>query len=438
MRRAPWIWGLLLFACSESHGPGGVDAGPHAMDAPAEDAGPDAAGPSLAPRCASPPPACVGVGTQTTLAVSDIGEFTLSLAPSPRGPVVLFTALDTVSDAFPARAQVQRLTGTGAPLGEPILLSGTRYQAAGVDASGDLIALPDGSVLSAFSFPRYSEIPAYEGSDAFVYRIVEDGALPVAGPMQTAEVGEDECCLFADAALAVVEGAAWVVSATREGVVASPISDPAREIRVTMELSGGRLRAVAMGPELIVAWSHRPEGISGFETRVARIDTRTGELSASTVFEGRPETFWDADLLVSRSSIFVARFEREPDDLRASRIRVARLDAALRRVEPDRWLDGWGGLGPGGIALVDWQDGPWVVWQAIDARYGAPVLFAAPLSSDPCGYAVETPLSILPPRSPFANPTVFAAADGDTLWIAAGDVQGPGTIDVYSASSCAD
>jgi hypothetical protein len=76
----------------------------------------------------------------------------------------------------------------------------------------------------------------------------------------------------------------------------------------------------------------------------------------------------------------------------------------------------------------------------LSAGAAAPsVLFAVPLATEACGYAAETPLAVLPPHAPaFFESTVLAAADGDDLWIAVNGVEGAGTIDVYSASSCSD
>jgi hypothetical protein len=151
-------------------------------------------------------------------------------------------------------------------------------------------------------------------------------------------------------------------------------------------------------------------------TTAAVIDSAFSEVARAVVFDGPPSV---ATLLVMGADIYVARFERLFERLDGSRLRIARLDRALARVEPDRALDGWGGLGPTAIALVPWQDAPWLIWHTIDVRFGAnPVLYALPLTEDACAGSVDRPLVVLSDTSataPYAPMRV--ATDDIHLWI---------------------
>jgi len=179
-------------------------------------------------------------------------------------------------------------------------------------------------------------------------------------------------------------------------------------------LRGGRLVAIVE--------EQSPSTPAGRRTAVV-LGTAFEEQARATVFEGEPSR--DA-LLVMGDDIYVARFERVFDRLDGSRIRIAHVDAALNRLEPDRALDGWGGLEPTYVALVAWQGQPWLAWRTIDVRFGAtPVLYALPLTEEACIGSVDRPLVVLSDTGRLGPTPMRVSADASALWVVTAQREGP-------------
>lgn len=94
-------------------------------------------------------------------------------------------------------------------------------------------------------------------------------------------------------------------------------------------------------------------------------------------------------LSVVRGEVWDTRFEPNEDDLSLSRVRVThRSPTDLRRIEPDRWADGWGGRAVG-HSVGTYLGRPWLFILAPDVRYDPLVLHMVPLDGPACGRAVD-------------------------------------------------
>ncbi|MCC7537500.1 MAG: hypothetical protein IT379_14850 [Deltaproteobacteria bacterium] len=241
-----------------------------------------------------------------------------------------------------------------------------------------------------------------------------------------------------DAAGVAVGTQTWIVSSTSTGLIGTEVTTGAEFLVPTRDSQPeGEVRLGGL-PDgtLVVGWSQRTTPADSWTARAAVIRRDASVATVATVFEapliGRDEI----DMLVHGDSVYLARFERDPMSLRDGRLRIARLNSNLERVEADRWIAGWGGLAPSGVALVEWQGAAWMVFHTLDPRFGAtPVLYIAPLAGDACGYSVNQPAMTLPASAAGARDLV-AAIDGQDMWIAVAYLDGPGTATLLQAQLC--
>lgn len=158
-----------------------------------------------------------------------------------------------------------------------------------------------------------------------------------------------------------------------------------------------RATAVEAGEGVTHVLWHRIDG-DRFETYVSTIEgdtlTRTEPVFRETS---------GARMLVHDGEVWVAAFSLTWADLAESQVRVARLSGRdLTRLEPDRALYGWGGLGPIDVRLIAMPTAPaappqpWLVVLTGDARFGSGLaLHARPLREEPCRDEVGLPLFAL-------------------------------------------
>jgi len=210
------------------------------------------------------------------------------------------------------------------------------------------------------------------------------------------------------------------------------LRSPTRETTLPFEMSSGNLQLAALSENRLVA-TVQEDSLSSSDLRRTAIvvGPSLDEQARVTVFDG---PYSDDSLLVMGDDIYIARFELLYDGLDRSRLRIAHLDATLNRVEPDRALDGWGGLEPTYATLVEWQGRPWLVWRTIDVRYGAnPVLYALPLTEEACTATVERPLVVFSDTSRVTSMRV--AADHSALWVVTAPSDGP-LLRAYRFAAC--
>lgn len=436
---------LGSWGCARSHGVGGdaamgpfdgtlnVDAG--GLDA--EMGTVDGGNPTVAPRCeASPATRCMMLHLVSTLAISeelgapDIRATPLSGLAYLNGPALLHAHRDPDAPGNPVSPASWMLTRWRAD--GTMTLASTRISAAqstdmgwgsGLSASGDLL-------MAVYRQGRYEPIgpvPTEIGYDVFAADI--DSDVRVRGPLLTTG--------------AAAEGSGRIAVAGQLAIVSGPHALRVVDIHEERELysiaTGSiffDIRAAMLDAErMVIAWSEDHGRGLGHEisTEIAIVDRFS--------VHARQRVFWPSPLaetvsiLANESGIWVARYDTDASDLRASRIRVARLNELLDRVEPDRWLSGWGGLVPGGMSIVGWRERPWLVFRTLDPRFGAnPVLYIRALADAPCGYDVMEPAAIWPPIRIAGN--LLATAGDGALWIAVAYASGPGTVDLYRVDAC--
>ena len=458
MRRLVLLLPLALGApgCDCSGGlqlEGDADASPPVDDAGGTgdartDEAPDADDSGLAPPCAEPPEGCLTAEFASTV---EVNRFRVALgggdiwpdnvmqglsADGSSGPVFFYAMPIPTSDLREATDHLRLLTfdEVGAAAGELVEL-GIAEHALGL---GDVLALPDGSALVGWRTPD----PDYPGH-GYAYRTqtfdVADGAVAVSDVLHESEPAAVDQ-VSSDATAVEAGGRTWIVSGGPDGVLLSPADDPARVVAVPADPPPTHeLRAAALSDgRIVVAWSQWiPPAGSGMASAAATIvDPEGTVVPATEIFPPRPDLYGDVYLAVLGSDVYVGRYDRDDSSLRESRIRVARLDESLRRVEPDRWINGWGGVTPGGMALVAWRGGVWVVFQTLDARYGTnPALFAQRLAADDCGYAVDIPVDVLPPHW-FRKDTLLAAPGDDEIWTMIVYVEDNATANLYRLVPC--
>ena len=231
-----------------------------------------------------------------------------------------------------------------------------------------------------------------------------------------------------------------MITDVADGLLVSRIDGPGDPMRITTERAPfGKVRASALGPHhAVITWSE--DDADGFEMALsteAVVVQDSMVTVRSRIFQPSPGAIWNfPHVVVIDEDVWVARYDLDSEHLRESRIRVAHLDTSLRRLEPDRWFAGWGGLNPGGVSLVAWQGAPWLVWRTLDARYGAStVLYARPIPEPACGYDVSDPVVVWRPEAGVGT-FLLATASTDALWITVPQVSGDGTADLYQLRSC--
>jgi hypothetical protein len=220
-------------------------------------------------------------------------------------------------------------------------------------------------------------------------------------------------------------------------VLLSPLDEPGRVVLLPTDPPPSYELRVALLDEdrIVVAWTN-PTTVVG-TSAAALIAGPDGILvGPTTVFPLALDLLTDIHLAVTSDGIYVARYDRNEASVRSSRIRVARLDESLDRVEPDRWIDGWGGVEPAGLAMVVMEDRPWLVFRTRDARYGSyPVLYAQPLALPACGYSVDEPAAVLQPHRLIERGLVASTGD-DELWAVVAYVRDNATADLFRLVPC--
>lgn len=223
-----------------------------------------------------------------------------------------------------------------------------------------------------------------------------------------------------------------------------PLDGPPTPIEITARLASGGYRQARLrdlGDETVV--HGLPSGF--FVDRIARPDDSitlptdaVGTLGEAVDLLGAGRWLgWTRDDLDARLFVFadldleaqlsipalassdvvlgdpwIVYLERNEDDLARSRLRVShRRPDDLSRVEPDRWLDGWGGF-QATARVVALDGAPWVFFFAQDARYDTVVLHASRLDGLPCGRSVEAAVSTV--------------VELDSGWLWSGPVHGAG------------
>ncbi|MCC7540737.1 MAG: hypothetical protein IT379_31260 [Deltaproteobacteria bacterium] len=208
-----------------------------------------------------------------------------------------------------------------------------------------------------------------------------------------------------------------LVSTVVEGVVASAIGRTGRVLVPAEGTIVSPSRVLALDDtRFVVAWNEQLDGEHA-RTRIA-IASATGDALVRTVFETVEEIVQPIAVTVSGGDIWIARFERRLDALEASILRVAHLDTTLQRIDPDRWLGGWGGFSPRNLSLVALDGRPWLVWVSADTRYGRlHVVHASPLPLEACGRDVGA-AAIELPSTWRGELDLVAAASRTSIWLA--------------------
>jgi hypothetical protein len=165
-----------------------------------------------------------------------------------------------------------------------------------------------------------------------------------------------------------VDGGFELDDGSSQVFVAWPSSDASLEGHAVGSLGGARWLGVVFS------------GTPGFGPEAALFDGGALESVASESVLG---------LAVVGGEVWDTRFEPNEDDLSMSRIRVThRSPTDLRRIEPDRWADGWGGRAVG-HHVGPYLGRPWLFILAPDVRYDPLVLHMVPLDGPACGRAVD-------------------------------------------------
>lgn len=442
MRVASALIVIVVAGCSGSHvrpGDGGdwTEDGGELVDGGPADAGSimDADLPDgIAPRCPEVPPApCLVLASQVVFATGDRGiDGHLHGLAYASGPAVLLTYASENAPTLPpspVRWAIQRLSPTGELDGTAAFLSGRFVSDS--EWGGDL-AVSDGDLLAGWQEARYDSSftpPAAIAWSTFTLRMPPGMAF---GPIHSTERSPPGDDVTVAAGLVVTTGAP-------DGLLISRVGDTGEPLRIDTALPPVfELASVALGPNrALVVWSEdHASGLAAEIATEAAIVSDTSIEARARVFEpSLPLLSPDARVVAVGDELWIARLEVDRAHLRESRIRVAHLDSSLRRLGPDRWFAGWGGLTPAGMALVIWHGAPWLVWRTLDARYGAnTVLYARPIPEPACGFDVSDPAVVWRPGV-VAN-RLFATSSAEALWVAVPQSSGFGTADVYQFRLC--
>lgn len=415
------------------------------MDTGTSDAGPrpDVDLPDgLAPRCIDTPIApCLTLASSARFQTGErsadgtmLLDGRLHALDYADGPAILFTHRfpDGRGDLppSPSRWALQRFTESGELSGAPTFLS--EAYSGSATWGGDLTVV-DGGLVAGWLETRYDRSftpPAAIGLDTYLLHM--DGGVR-AGPMHSADVypyqGPD-----------VAVAAGLVVTGTTTGLLVSRDDGTGASLLIDTERPQiFEIAAAALGPHrAVVAWSEDHfAGLSMERATEVAVVTESVIEARARIFDASPLAS-DVSLITVDDEVWVARYDVDPTSLRESRIRIAHLDASLRRVEPDRWFAGWGGLSPAGMALVDWRATPWLVWRTLDARYGAnTVLYARPIPEPVCGYDVSDPAVVWRSEA-FGDrlDRLLVTSSADALWVAVPQIGGRGTADLYQFRVC--
>lgn len=445
MKNSIFAVASLIAACSASHERGethdggsvdaGLDAGP--VDARWLDAElPD----GLAPRCTEIPMApCLRLASRETFRTGEPGAYYGDLhgLAYAEGPAVFYAYRFNEGrglPTLPARYALQRFTAEGVLAGEPVFLT-DEYDTGG-PGGGDLTVW-EGDLVAGWDHRRFDESytpPAVVGADTFTLRV---SAGLRAGPMHS---GGRDVIDGSDVSVA----AGLVITSRTDGLWVSRIEGTGEPVVIHTERAPvDEVRSAALASRrAVVVWSedHAMELRRELATEAAVVNDSALEAQAR-VFE--PSFAGGAarsapSVVAIGDDIWVARYDEDFAHLDQSRIRIAHLDASLRRVEPDRWFGGWGGLTPSGMALVVWRGAPWLVWATLDARYGASlVLYARPIPEPVCGYEVSDPVVVRGPDALADSlDQLLATSSPEALWVVTPDGTERGTADLYQFRFC--
>jgi len=430
----PWLVAMTvpaLGACAASR-TRQVDGGPDERDAGSLDGARDAglmidgalADDGVGPACTRPPsmPCVVPAGDGVlTMPFSTVDLYGLDVGAD--GARVLFQrhtdgSPGTSFSAFWETAAFGTDLRAG-PVSSLEVVSGFDFGA------GSSLRLATGEVHLAWRVSLFDPSGMGVGNETHEARFDLDG-VPV--PLPAAD-RRDELDDWTDPGLAQTdEGLLVVAHRTARGLA---VRSATRESTVPLELMSTRnLEFAALsGGRLVAVVELRSSSPDLRRIEAVVLDRDFGVQAQAVVFDGPSSS---ATLLVMGDDIYVARFDRLFDRLDESRLRIAHLDDSLERVEPDRALDGWGGLEPTYSTLVAWRGAPWLVWRTIDVRFGAtPVLYALPLTEEACRGSVSqisvtnAKKSVSTPRSGPLNAKTSVARRRSGCCIAVGCVPNP-------------
>ncbi|MCC7537496.1 MAG: hypothetical protein IT379_14830 [Deltaproteobacteria bacterium] len=221
---------------------------------------------------------------------------------------------------------------------------------------------------------------------------------------------------IADSVPVIVGDEELLVSSAPEGILASRIGEPGRLVAPAQGTIVSPARVLALdATRFVVAWNEQRDE-EDVHTRIAVVQL-DGATVIRTVFEPVEDLADPVALATIGGEVWIARLERRVDSLDSTVLRVAHLDTDLARIDPDRWLGGWGGFAPANLALVELDRRPWLVWVSADVRYGPMfVVHGSPLPLEACGRDVGAAAFELP-RSWRGELDLAAAAGGDTIWV---------------------
>lgn len=409
-----------------------ADVGPD-MSAATDDAGevpPDL----LAPACpAATPTQC---WRQAAAVSVEISSRDVALPRSLHGIVSVddgaaLLSLHQNTDDYDAEWRLTPISAFGTADEDAVL--GRVGTGSGLVSRGAVTAIESGLAV-AWRQPRRTPEGRQTGMDVFAALVAGSDITRFPAFQSTAVADGDE--VPEGVAAVAGTGADWsVVSTDMSGIVEGPPGEPGALRIATDSPPVGPVVAARIGPDRVaVVWE---EAVSTYERRVLAAALIADDVATSRlVFDSDLAIGSDPVALIQGGAVFVARFQRDYASLSDSVLRVARLDADLRRIEPDRWFGGWGGLAPSGTALVSWRGGAIALWRALDRRYGSnPVLFMQPIPTDDCGIPAVEPALVLPEHEP-AGADLVAVADDSSIWVAVAGVRSPNSADVYRLEPC--
>lgn len=278
------------------------------------------------------------------------------------------------------------------------------------------LAIRDGRVLAARAREQLMVGQRWYTPMGYESSVVEVGDEFV--PVATVEEGEHDVALTAEA----------LVVASTDDVAWFSLSNP--DERVSLGARGlGKVVAASLGENAtVVAWA------LGRVIRVVVIED--GEVTASDELLSSPIGGSEPVLIAVDGEIWLGRFVVNQARLRSSHIRVARLDRSLRRLERDRWFSGWGGLAPQGLAMVESNGAPLLLWTTVDTRFGAhTVLHARSLDVvTACGADVTEPALIW--GRVLEESRLLAATSDDETWLVVPQVEDMLSADMYRLTAC--
>ncbi|MEM1416642.1 MAG: hypothetical protein AAGH15_17150 [Myxococcota bacterium] len=366
----------------------------------------------LAPRCdPQPSPPCFELAVRASIAPpprSFLGIQGLTVTAS--GPTVFASSVES-GGGSPQHTWTVFPFDRAARLGSTLDFFDESEAGRGYAPGGDIVTV-DGRALVVF--PRFfgDPLPGVGGWES-VAAFPDEGAT-LLGPFHRVVGPEDDFLappivrLAGDLALA----------RTERGIEVRSLSRDAEGPTLAVDQREGFFEAAPLTADrALVVWSDR-----GTQAAVVSLE---GVSARAQVFEDDGASGAPLAMLVTGEDLWVGRFQREEDALDQGRIRVARLDAGLARIGLDRWVNGWGGLRPSGIALVAFEGEPWLTWNALDVRRddAAAVFFAQPLGGAPCGVVVGAPTFVpLPPdfgSEDLSFVSSRVAGDGSSLWVVA-------------------